>query len=108
MASHIWNIVILSSTFSFAGLSIETIAVATSVPLSLILLVTSGLLTFFCLRRNNKTKEKKNKREQPIGGDMNPVYGLYYFSDGERVDDSNAEVMDENSYYDWTHINMML
>ena len=73
---------------------------ATSVPLALILLVTSGLLTFIWLSLNNKKKKDENERKQPIDGDMNPVYGLYYFNDGERVDDSNAEVMDENSYYD--------
>ena len=89
---------VLSFPVSFAGLSNEEFALATSVPLSLILLVASGLLAFLCLRRNKKRKE--NKSSQPINEDLNPVYGLYYFSDGERVDDSNAEVMDENSYYD--------
>ena len=79
-----------------AGLSSETIALATGVPLVLILLAASGLLAFCCLRKKKKEKERK----QPMDEDMNPVYGLYYFSDGERVDDSNAEVVDENSYYD--------
>ena len=83
---------------SFAGLSNEELALATSIPLALILIIASGLLAFFCLRR--KKKKEENKRSQPISEDMNPVYGLYYFSDGERVDDSNVEVMDENSYYD--------
>ena len=36
--------------------------------------------------------------------DMNPVYGLYYFGDGERVDDNNSEMMDENTYYGWLYI----
>ena len=72
---------------------------ATCIPLALVLLVVSGLLAFLWLKKK-KEKEKENKRKQPINGDMNPVYGLYYFNDGERVDDSNAEVMDENSYYD--------
>ena len=81
---------------SFAGLSRETIALATSVSLVLILVAASGLLAFCCLQKKKKEKERK----QPIDEDMNPVYGLYYFSDGERVDDSSAEVVDENSYYD--------
>ena len=70
---------------------------ATSVPLALILLIANGLLAFFCLRQK---KRKKDKSSQPISEDLNPVYGLYYFSDGERVDDSSVEVLDENSYYD--------
>ena len=70
---------------------------ATSVPLVLILLATSGLLAFFCVK---KKKKKEKRRKQPVHEDLNPVYGLYYFSDGQRIDDSNAEVADENAYYD--------
>ena len=29
----------------------------------------------------------------------NPVYGMYYFPDGERIDYSTVEVEDENPYY---------
>ena len=87
-----------SSPVSFAGLSTEELALATTIPLALILIVASGLLAFLCLRR--KKKKKENKRSPPISEDLNPVYGLYYFSDGQRVDDSSVEVMDENSYYD--------
>ena len=31
--------------------------------------------------------------------DNNPVYGLYYTSGGERIDEGVAEVVDENSDY---------
>ena len=29
----------------------------------------------------------------------NPVYGMYYFPDGERIDYATVEVEDENPYY---------
>ena len=32
--------------------------------------------------------------------DENPVYGIYYFSTGQKIDDNNAEVVDENQYYE--------
>ena len=32
--------------------------------------------------------------------DMNPVYEMYYFADGQHVDYGNAEVEDANPYYD--------
>ena len=32
--------------------------------------------------------------------DVNPVYEMYYFADGEHVDYGNAEVEDANPYYD--------
>ena len=44
-------------------------------------------------------RKKENKSNQAMDEDMNPVYGLYYFSDGERVDENNSEMMDENTYY---------
>ena len=31
--------------------------------------------------------------------DINPVYGVYYSSSGERVDEGTAEAVDENNYY---------
>ena len=64
---------------------------------AVILVLVSGLLAFFCLRQRMRRKE--NKSNQAMDEDMNPVYGLYYFGDGERVDDNNSEMMDENTYY---------
>ena len=32
--------------------------------------------------------------------DQNPIYGRYYFPDGIRVDDSTAEVKDQNDFYE--------
>ena len=31
--------------------------------------------------------------------DVNDIYGLYYTSVGERIDESTMEVKDENPYY---------
>ena len=70
----------------------------TGVSVTVILVLVSGLLAFFCLRQKMRRK-KENKSNQAMDEDMNPVYGLYYFSDGERVDENNSEMMDENTYY---------
>ena len=32
--------------------------------------------------------------------DENPVYGLYYFANGEHIDDATVEARDDNPYYD--------
>ena len=32
--------------------------------------------------------------------DENPVYGMYYFADGQHIDYGTLEVQDENPYYD--------
>ena len=32
--------------------------------------------------------------------DVNPVYGMYYFADGDHIDYANVEVEDSNPYYD--------
>ena len=41
----------------------------------------------FILRSNRQ--RKKNVRKQSVKFDVvNPIYGLYYFSDGQQVDDT--------------------
>ena len=42
-------------------------------------------------RRNRSTSVEEN--------DENPVYGMYYFSDGNHIDDGTSEVQDDNNYY---------
>ena len=37
--------------------------------------------------------------EADVRNEINPTYGLYYFDDGNRIDDSNSEVVDGNIYY---------
>ena len=81
---------------SFAGLPSSTLALITGVSVAVILVLVSGLLAFFCVRQRRMRRKKSN---QAMDEDLNPVYGLYYFSDGERVDDNNSEMMDENTYY---------
>ena len=49
----------------------------------------------FLLRR----KRSKNPNEKPVEVDENPVYDMYYFADGDRVDYGNAEAKDENELY---------
>ena len=46
--------------------------------------------------RHNKKKEQEHVRSE----DVNPVYGIYYFSDGQKIDENNAEATDENQYYE--------
>ena len=44
---------------------------------------------------------KKKTPEEPVQqGDENPVYGMYFFADGEHIDYGSAEVQDANMYYD--------
>ena len=44
---------------------------------------------------SRQTKEQTDRSE-----DINPIYGFYYFSDGQKIDDNNAEAEDENQYYE--------
>ena len=44
---------------------------------------------------SRQTKEHTDRSE-----DINPIYGFYYFSDGQKIDDNNAEAEDENQYYE--------
>jgi len=43
--------------------------------------------------------QKRSNRHQAKEVDNNPVYGLYFTSEGERIDEGVAEVVDENSDY---------
>ena len=45
-------------------------------------------------------RQKKSKDMTASSEDENPVYGIYYFSTGQKIDDNNAEVVDENQYYE--------
>jgi len=51
-------------------------------------------LIFLFIRR------QKSRKEIQSGEDLNPVYGLYYFEDGQQIDDKNAEAIDENQDYE--------
>ena len=43
---------------------------------------------------------KCKKEEEIIDSDSNPVYGMYYFGDGEQMYDTDIEIVDENDYYE--------
>ena len=61
---------------------------------SIFLLLCVAFIAFLlCRKRSKKPKEK------PVEVDENPVYDLYYFADGDRIDYGNVEVEDENQMY---------
>ena len=45
-------------------------------------------------------KKKEKVGQAARSEDANPIYGFYYFSDGQKIDDNNAEATDENQYYE--------
>jgi len=44
-------------------------------------------------------QKKRDQHQQAKEVDNNPVYGLYYSSSGDRVDEGTTEAVDENNYY---------
>ena len=58
------------------------------------MLLCIAVLVFFLCRH------KKNVKEEVVAhGDENPVYGMYYFANGEHIDYGSAELEDDNAYY---------
>ena len=57
----------------------------------------SIVLIALLVHRNMK---KKAKAKKAVTQDANPIYGRYYFPDGVRIDDSSAEVQDQNAMYE--------
>ena len=58
------------------------------------ILLCIAFLAFFLYRH------KKNVKEEVVAhGDENPVYGMYYFANGEHIDYGRVEVEDDNAYY---------
>ena len=55
------------------------------------------ILAFIIVFLLNRQETKKEIQGQE---DLNPVYGLYYFEDGQQIDDKNAEAIDENQDYE--------
>jgi len=61
-----------------------------------VLLLTIGVAVViwkFCFQK------KLDQHQQVKEVDNNPVYGLYYSSSGDRVDEGTTEAVDENNYY---------
>ena len=44
-------------------------------------------------------KKKQRIDRETMDQDQNPIYGLYYFSDGRHIDESKSEVTDDNPIY---------
>ena len=69
-----------------------TIALACLAVVALLLLT----LVFVCALRH---KKKPRIARETMDQDQNPIYGLYYFSDGRHIDESKSEVTDDNPIY---------
>ena len=46
-----------------------------------------------------RKKKHGDQKGQIEGEDLNPVYGMYYFSNGAKIDESQSEVVEGNEYY---------
>ena len=53
-------------------------------------------LVLVLLLRHRKKKRTANQIKEE---DKNPVYGIYYFADGEHIDESRSEAVDTNENY---------
>lgn len=76
--------------------STDNIAVASAIS-SIVGVLFLALLVFFVCR--NKHQKRTRTTSSVENNDQNPVYGMYYFADGEHIDYETAEVQDENEYY---------
>ena len=43
--------------------------------------------------------EIKAGGEEKFNTDESPIYGLYYFATGGKIDQGKSEVVDKNDYY---------
>ena len=62
---------------------------------SSVLLILCIAVVVFLLARRLKIKREPSVEQR----DENPVYDMYYFSDGQHVDYGTSEVQDENKNY---------
>ena len=53
-------------------------------------------LLVFCICRHQRRTRTASAVEN---NDENPVYGMYYFADGEHIDYGSVGVQDDNAYY---------
>ena len=63
--------------------------------------VLAGLVVcaFFVILAIRWKKKKRDAEKQEADVDENPVYGIYYTSAGDKVDQGRSEVVDDNDYY---------
>ena len=86
--------------FTKPGFS-QTTVVASAVAAVILLLSLVLVLVLVLVKKMNQRKEAR----APGVVDMNPVYGMYYFADGEQIDAGKSEVVDDNDYYDsWENV----
>ena len=69
---------------------------ASAIISSVVGVVLLALLAFFICRHKQQKRTTSTLEEN---NDENPVYGMYYFADGEHIDYETAEVQDDNEYY---------
>ena len=66
-----------------------------------VILLLSLVLVLVLAKKKNERKEAR----APGVVDMNPVYGMYYFADGEQIDAGRSEVVDDNADYgSWENV----
>ena len=82
---------ILTSLLSGSTLT-STFVIVTA---SSVLLILCIAVFVFLIARRLKIKRKPSVERR----DENPVYDMYYFSDGQHVDYGTSEVQDENENY---------
>ena len=75
----------------FLGVLVLIPALASFAVTVLLLVV---LVLVFMRRKKQQRVAKLTKAE-----DKNPVYGMYYFADGEHIDERRSEVLDNNENY---------
>ena len=71
---------------------------ASAIISSVVGVVLLALLAFF-ICRHKQQKRTRTTSTLEENNDENPVYGMYYFADGQHIDNETAEVQDENEYY---------
>ena len=96
MKAHQGYFVFLKIILSGSSTGTETmVTAAVASVITILILVFVAILAFLLYRRSRKTKAEEPVEEV----DENPVYDMYYFADGDRVDYGNTEVQDENDLY---------
>ena len=63
--------------------------------LGVIIFCVVALATVCVLKRKKKQRTARDLKKE----EENPVYGMYYFTDGRHIDEGRLEVVDNNDYY---------
>ena len=89
-----------ATIFTKPGFSPTTV-VASAVAAVILLLSLVLVLVLALVKKRNQRKEAR----APEVVDMNPVYGMYYFANGEQIDAGRSEVVDDNADYgSWENV----